>query len=159
MGADVTTEPKAKKKAEVSPEPAAASPSGFGLEAAYGTPAGMPLFLGIGLQRKLAVGAVDDPLIRTKCAKCQEKDEEEAWRVPAVQAKCACCGGGPCRHDSQGRGHDSQPARIHSTARDGVASASQPLPHLDRIQASFGRHDVSAARAAIGGPAAQANES
>ena len=64
MGAAVTAEPKANKsKADVSPE-VPASPSTFQLETAYGAPAGMPLFLALGLQRKLAVGAVDDPLER-----------------------------------------------------------------------------------------------
>jgi hypothetical protein len=64
MGAAVTPEPKSKSKAEVSAAPAAPVPSAFDLEAAYGAPAGMPIFLAVGLQRKLAVGSVDDPLER-----------------------------------------------------------------------------------------------
>ena len=38
-------------------------------------------------------------------------------------------------------------------ATDGVAGASEPLPHLQQIRAAFGRHDVSGVRAAIGGRA------
>jgi hypothetical protein len=41
-------------------------------------------------------------------------------------------------------------------AGDGVADASEPLPHLAQIQAAFGRHDVSRVRAAIGGRAGHA---
>jgi hypothetical protein len=64
MAGAVTAEPKAKKKAEVSSEPAIPISSRFASESVYGTPAGMPLFLGMGVQRKLALGAVDDPLER-----------------------------------------------------------------------------------------------
>ena len=39
-----------------------------------------------------------------------------------------------------------------------MEGAEQPLPHADRIQAAFGRHDISSARSAIGGRAAVANE-
>lgn len=42
-------------------------------------------------------------------------------------------------------------------AERGVASASSPLPHLDAIQRSFGKHDVSDVRAQIGGEAADAS--
>ena len=42
-------------------------------------------------------------------------------------------------------------AGTRAIASAGVAGPGDALPHLDRIQASFGRHDVSAARAHIGG--------
>lgn len=35
-----------------------------------------------------------------------------------------------------------------ATAQDGVAGAASPLPHLDTIQKSFGRHDVSGVKTA-----------
>jgi hypothetical protein len=104
--AAVTTEPNSKKKAEVSPEPVAPVASQFALEGIQAAPAGLPLFLGIGLQRKLAVGAVDDPLER--------EADQVAERVmrsigssasplaplflssrkenPAIRRKCACEG-------------------------------------------------------------------
>jgi hypothetical protein len=45
----------------------------------------------------------------------------------------------------------------HHAASEGVASASQPLPHLSTIQSSFGHHDVTSARAQVGGPAQEAS--
>jgi hypothetical protein len=41
-------------------------------------------------------------------------------------------------------------------AQDGVAGPGGPLPHLDRVQAAFGRHDVRGARAHIGPAASDA---
>jgi hypothetical protein len=41
-----------------------------------------------------------------------------------------------------------------SVAEEALGGAREPLPHLDRIQAAFGRHDVRHARARIGGEAA-----
>lgn len=41
-------------------------------------------------------------------------------------------------------------------AQSALDQASEPLPHRDRVQSSFGRHDLSEARATIGGPAARA---
>ena len=41
-------------------------------------------------------------------------------------------------------------------ASEGVASARQSLPHLSRIQASFGHHDLRSVRAAVGGAGATA---
>jgi hypothetical protein len=46
---------------------------------------------------------------------------------------------------------------VVATAERGVASASSQLPHLDTIQQSFGRHDVSGVRAQVGGDAAGAS--
>ncbi len=47
---------------------------------------------------------------------------------------------------------------VHAIAASGVAGAAAPLPHLAAIQASFGRHDVSHVRAAVGGAAATASD-
>ena len=41
---------------------------------------------------------------------------------------------------------------------DGLRGSGRPLPHLDTIQRSFGRLDVSEVQAHVGGAAAQANE-
>ena len=66
--------------------------------------------------------------------------------------------------DLPGAGGDNQAmqARARSksldAARPAIADAAQPLPHLDRIQASFGRHDVSGVRTVTGGPARGAND-
>jgi hypothetical protein len=47
---------------------------------------------------------------------------------------------------------------IHSTAEHGLIGSEVPLPHLERIQRSFGGHVLEGVRAFIGGPAAEANK-
>lgn len=47
--------------------------------------------------------------------------------------------------------------RIHRAAAEGLAGTSQPLPHLDPIQASFGHHDVTGVEAHVGGAAERAS--
>ncbi|PJB41382.1 MAG: hypothetical protein CO108_13220 [Deltaproteobacteria bacterium CG_4_9_14_3_um_filter_63_12] len=47
---------------------------------------------------------------------------------------------------------------VEAVAKRGVAGGGSALPHLDKIQASFGAHDVSQARAHVGGEAAQAGQ-
>lgn len=49
-------------------------------------------------------------------------------------------------------------ARLREAAAAGLSGAGGALPHLDRIQRSFGRHDVTGVRAHIGGSAAQASQ-
>jgi len=48
--------------------------------------------------------------------------------------------------------------RVHETAAAGVSGPSQKLPHFDRIQAAFGKHDVSTVRAYVGGAATEASK-
>ncbi len=45
---------------------------------------------------------------------------------------------------------------VRHTAADGVHGATAPLPHLDRIQAAFGHHDIGHVRAQVGGDGAAA---
>ncbi len=106
MGLAVAAEPKAKKsKAEVSAEAASPAPSAFALEGIYGAPAGMPAFLALGLQRKLAVGAVDDPLEREadqvadRVMRSVDRSDSTTPRFlragtgyQGIQRKCACGG-------------------------------------------------------------------
>lgn len=47
---------------------------------------------------------------------------------------------------------------IHHLARQGIAGAASPLPHLDRIQSAFGAHGVQAVEAHVGGPATGASQ-
>jgi hypothetical protein len=47
---------------------------------------------------------------------------------------------------------------VHSQAQAGVAGGGQQMPFLDKIQASFGRHDVSGTKAHVGGDAKKASE-
>lgn len=58
----------------------------------------------------------------------------------------------------QMKGGEQLPAAdVHRLSAQGISGAATTLPHLDRIQSSFGRHDVSGAKAHIGGPAAPAS--
>ena len=50
-------------------------------------------------------------------------------------------------------------ADIHAAAQRGIAGPVVELPHRDRIQASFGRHDVSGIAAHVGGAARTAADS
>lgn len=55
-------------------------------------------------------------------------------------------------------GDDTQsPGDVHRLAEHGISGGTTALPHLDRIQRSFGSHDVSDIEAHIGGPAAEAS--
>jgi hypothetical protein len=95
---------------------------------------GTPLFLRAPVQMKCACGT------GAPCTACANEQDDE----PAVQRKEGA--NSPTNHD------------VHAVARRGVSGALQTLPHLDRIQSSFGAHDVTGARASIGGAAAEAND-
>jgi len=58
--------------------------------------------------------------------------------------------GAPRAHAGPGR----DPAQVHAAAARGAATPAAPLPHAEPIQRAFGRHDISAIRAHIGGAAA-----
>jgi len=45
----------------------------------------------------------------------------------------------------------------HDVARDGLAGSGAPLPHLERLQAAFGPHDVRGVRAHLDGAASAAS--
>jgi hypothetical protein len=84
-----------------------------------------------------------------------------------VQRQCSACGSAKApREDEdavqrQTAGADNTTglasgAGVQRVAETGVAQASSPLPHADRIQSAFGRHDISGVRTQVGGAAAQA---
>ncbi|MCU1350760.1 MAG: Peptidoglycan-binding domain 1 protein, partial [Acidobacteria bacterium] len=56
-----------------------------------------------------------------------------------------------------GVGHDFGRVAIHDAAAAGTRGPGGPLPFLDRIQQSFGAHDVTGARAHVDAGAAQAS--
>ena len=64
------------------------------------------------------------------------------------------------RIQRQGAGYAEQAAALSPSrvAQDGLRGANDRLPFADRIQASFGRHDVSSVPAAVGGAAAVASD-
>jgi len=47
---------------------------------------------------------------------------------------------------------------VQAAAAEGVQGGGQAMPHLDKIQASFGRHDVGGVQAHVGGEAKNASE-
>src|SRR4029079_463718 len=51
----------------------------------------------------------------------------------------------------------ARPSSFSSTVNDGLRGATRPLPAIDRIQQSFGAHDLSHVRVQVGGPATNAN--
>jgi len=55
-----------------------------------------------------------------------------------------------------GGGGHATPGAVQEAATHGVSGAGGALPHLDQIQQSFGRHDVSGVKAHVGGRAAEA---
>jgi hypothetical protein len=66
---------------------------------------------------------------------------------------------GPPVQRKAGGAAASDPAELHRAAEAGVSGPAAPLPHADRIQASFGpEHDVSSIQAHVGGAAALATD-
>lgn len=121
-----------------------------------GAAAGVPLFL------MRAPGEQ----VQAKCDAC-ELEKRDAERE-VVQKKCAC-GSTSCAGRCGDRDDDAKvskksdggavaPVGTHAVAARGVVRAGGALPHAERIQAAFGRHDVSGVRAQVGGDAEPASE-
>ncbi|MBE7448614.1 MAG: DUF4157 domain-containing protein [Kofleriaceae bacterium] len=53
---------------------------------------------------------------------------------------------------------DQPASAAHAAAAHGTEGPAQALPHLDRIQSSFGHHDVTNVKAHVGGAAGEASE-
>jgi uncharacterized membrane protein len=56
----------------------------------------------------------------------------------------------------QKKSDGAQEQNVHDWAALGTQSAGAALPHLDKIQAAFGNHDVTGVKAQVGGPAKDA---
>jgi hypothetical protein len=87
----------------------------------------------------------------TQMCECGGQEEEatqmcECSEEEPVQQQCSAC-----------KRPRRTPGLIHREARRGVAAATEPLPHSDRIQKAFGHHDVSDVRTTVGGPAQDAS--
>jgi hypothetical protein len=137
---------------------------------AEATPAGLPLFLRerLGGERPGVAAETGGPPLQTKCAcatgsPCPTCADGE---VPAIQAKCAACSTMPSPpaptderqvQQREQAGPPPRPATVRALGRRGLETASAPLPHLERIQAAFGRHDVSGVRTQVGGEAGAAS--
>jgi len=76
----------------------------------------------------------------------QRIDDAGSQQQPAVQRSAGTRGAAAMSNDT-----------VQQVATQGVAGAGGSLPHLDRIQRLFGRHDVSGVEAHVGGPAAAAS--
>ena len=59
---------------------------------------------------------------------------------------------GDVQRNATGAEHDTE--QIHASAQRGVATAAETLPHSERIQHLFGRHDISGIEAHTGADAA-----
>src|SRR5688572_10849991 len=66
--------------------------------------------------------------------------------------------GAPVQRKAEGSMQQQSLGEINAhTAQAGVSGGGGQLPHLDRIQRSFGKHDVSGVQAHVGGEAANAS--
>jgi Domain of unknown function (DUF4157) len=79
-----------------------------------------------------------------------------AGPVPAVQRSSEIEPDGDVQRAAAAL-HEPSDEAIRSAAADGVRTPSVPLPHLDRIQASFGRHSIAHVQAHVGPEAARAS--
>ncbi|HEY5958112.1 MAG TPA: DUF4157 domain-containing protein, partial [Polyangiaceae bacterium] len=98
-------------------------------------------------------------------------DDEEDERESAVQRKCdpSLAGDAPVPPDDDVNRLQRKdtgevaprtaatPSEIHAIARAGLEGASEPLPHLDRIQPLLAPHDLSGVRTVTGGAAVESN--
>ncbi len=93
------------------------------------------------VQRKASEGA-SNPASGAPVAATPDTGRDDAfWWLP--------------RPSVQASGDLDAPAasEVHSAAALGVSGPGQPLPHVERIQQSFGHHDVSGVHAHVGGEA------
>ena len=74
-----------------------------------------------------------------------------------VQAKCTDCAS-KASAPIQPACNDCHQTPKLDGARPALSQASQPLPHQERIQSAFGRHDLSSVRTLTGGTAREAND-
>ncbi|MFO7568024.1 MAG: DUF4157 domain-containing protein [Enhygromyxa sp.] len=75
------------------------------------------------------------------CSECAIEEEVNVQRSPAAHTD----------------GYARQASVARDVAAQGVAGSGSQFPYLDRIQASFGRHDISHTQAFIGGRASDAS--
>lgn len=74
--------------------------------------------------------------------------------VEAIDAAPACAGAAVQRRPTAGD-QVREPDAVQAAAAHGTSGAAGPLPHLDRIQRLFGRHDVRGVRSYVDASAAE----
>ena len=145
MKTALTTEPKSRKSnRRLTPVSDPSAESTLQQERRTGAPAGMPSFLATSLQRKLSASANNDPLPRGN-----NNDATSASRVRRSL--------GNADRQRPFAGDDRFSPVAHEIAKTGFRENSIALPHMVRIQQSFGRHDITHVEAHVGGAAAQAS--
>ena len=78
----------------------------------------------------------------------------DAEHDPEVARRASNAG---LRREVQKKGSDGIAAgQVHAAAERGAATPAGPLPHMDKIQASFGAHDVSGIQAHVDGKSTRA---
>ncbi|MDQ3368611.1 MAG: DUF4157 domain-containing protein [Myxococcota bacterium] len=119
-------------------------------------------------ERQAPSNAVESPVQRKQTTDVEARFQHQALNELGARPIQRKLGGPSARQQSLGEidtviqrraSRDAEPVDdVQQTARAGVAGAGQELPHAERIQASFGKHDVSGVRAQVGGDAAEASE-
>lgn len=97
------------------------------------------------------------PTQSAKNDKSDEKEGEQPAEDQAAEGNEAPSDEGGQAPVQQKGDYKQPPASVHAVAAQGVRGGGSKLPYLDRIQKSFGRHDVSNVRAHIGSDAVAAN--
>jgi hypothetical protein len=82
----------------------------------------------------------------------------DPWMDAAHRGLTALSERSPAAVQARGDLAAEDPAQVHDAAAAGVSGSGSALPHIDRIQAAFGEHDVSSVRAHVGGDASHASE-
>jgi hypothetical protein len=106
------------------------------------------------VQRKMAApgGAAPGP------ARAARESSMDRWMDAAHRGATALADTGHDAVQARGNVQSEDPAAVHSAAAAGVSGGGGALPYLDRIQASFGAHDLGGVQAHVGGAASAASE-
>jgi hypothetical protein len=108
---------------------------------------------GPAVQRKAAAPVQAAPQSRSLSA-----HTSDAWMDAAHRGVTALSDTSPDPVQARGDMDAQDPAAVHRAAAAGVSGSGGAMPHLDRIQESFGgAHDVSQVRAHVGGEATAAS--
>lgn len=96
------------------------------------------------------------PRAHVERAKSRRAQVRDALQRAGAQAKLTL--GAPDSLFEATSGLDGDATDVHQIAAGGLADAASKLPHMNAIQRSFGRHDVTRINAHVGGSAVQANK-
>ena len=94
---------------------------------------------------------------RSQTAQGAGESTSAAHRPPGKHTLVEAADGAAVQRRADGQAAP-QDDHVHAAAQAGLAQQASALPHIERIQALFGRHDVSSIQAHIGGAAAHASE-